>query len=80
MSAEKCVWNIPRRPDSQVASDGIILALVHEQKMTAPISRAAAGLGQRGLGGQQRDVVEVERGVEPLADAGLLLDLHRGHG
>src|SRR5207253_7591577 len=31
MSAEKCVWNIPRWPDSQVASDGIILALVHER-------------------------------------------------
>ena len=38
MSAEKCVWNMPSWPDSHVASDGIILALVHEQKMTAPIS------------------------------------------
>ncbi len=38
MSHEACVWNMPSRPDSQVASEGIILALVHEQKSTAPIS------------------------------------------
>ena len=38
MSAEKWVWNMPSWPDSQVASEGIILLLVHEQKMTAPIS------------------------------------------
>src|SRR5215813_5419031 len=32
MSAEKCVWNMPSWPESQVASEGIILVLVHEQK------------------------------------------------
>ena len=40
MSQEKCVWNMPSCPDSHVASEGIILPLVHEQKMTAPISSA----------------------------------------
>src|SRR5262249_12965391 len=41
MSHEACVWNMPSRPDSHVASDGIILALVHEQNSTAPISSGA---------------------------------------
>ena len=49
MSHGAWVWNIPSWPDSQVASDGIILVLVQEQKITAPISSGrAAGLGQRG--------------------------------
>src|SRR5712691_4764056 len=38
MSHEAWVWSMPSWPDSQVASDGIILVDVHEQKSTAPIS------------------------------------------
>src|SRR2546425_4898348 len=38
MSHEACVWSMPSCPDSHVASEGIILAEVHEQKSTAPIS------------------------------------------
>src|SRR3954454_21512273 len=37
-SKEGCVWNSPSCPDSQVATDGISDVLVHEQKITAPIS------------------------------------------
>ena len=37
-SNEPCVWKIPSCPESQVATDGISVVLVHEQKMTAPIS------------------------------------------
>src|SRR5437762_14361180 len=37
-SQEACVWKIPSWPESQVATEGIIFALVHEQKTTAPIS------------------------------------------
>src|SRR5437763_15979100 len=38
MSHEAGVWKSPSWHESHVASDGIILALVHEQKRTAPIS------------------------------------------
>ena len=38
MSQETWVWKMPSCPESQVASDGIILTLVQEQKITAPIS------------------------------------------
>src|SRR5215813_6127514 len=36
MSHEAWVWKMPRWPESHVASDGIILTLVQEQKITAP--------------------------------------------
>ena len=67
MSHDAWVWKMPSWPESQVASDGIILELVQEQKITAPISSGrAAGLLERPLGRQERDVVEIELGVEPL--------------
>ena len=37
-SNEPWVWKIPSWPESQVATDGISVVIVHEQKMTAPIS------------------------------------------
>src|SRR6478672_13635799 len=39
-SKEPCVWKIPSCPESHVATDGISLVLVHEQKTTDPISSA----------------------------------------
>ena len=76
MSAEPCVWYIPSWPDSQVATDGISRVLVQEQKMTAPISSGSRpGVGERGLGGLQGDVLQRPLGVEPLLDPGLVADL-----
>jgi hypothetical protein len=40
-SNDACVWNIPSSPESHVATDGMSLVLVHEQKMTPPISSGA---------------------------------------
>ena len=38
MSNEPWVCWIPSCPESQVATDGISVVVVHEQKITAPIS------------------------------------------
>ena len=40
-SNEAWVWKIPSSPDSHVATDGMSVVLVHEQKITAPISSGA---------------------------------------
>ena len=37
-SNEPWVWWIPSCPESHVATDGISVVVVHEQKITAPIS------------------------------------------
>ncbi len=79
-SKEPCVWKIPSCPESHVATDGISLVLVHEQKTTDPISSGPApGALERRPGRLQRDVLEAAIRVAALLDPGLLLDLVRGH-
>ena len=75
-----CVWNIPSWPDSQVAIDGIDRWLVHEQKMTAPISSGRRpACSSAALGRVQRDLLQRRGGVHPRLDAGLVADLLGRH-
>src|SRR3954451_19008080 len=79
-SNEACVWKMPSWPDSHVATDGISFALVHEQKITAPISSGSRpGRRKRRLGGLERYLVQAALGVQARLDAGLARDVLGAH-
>src|SRR3954451_12827658 len=67
-SNDAWVWKMPSWPDSHVATEGMSFALVHEQKITAPISSGARPAAASAR--LERDVVEPALGVQPRLDAG----------